>query len=105
MAAIRMGMPTTGQFQGALQSYGVGLMSGIGFNLVSGFTGSGLIGGALSAAIVGATVRGPVGDSIAAILGFQAGQAGLGALGLGNLGLGGLQGAAAQKGPPPLTLI
>jgi hypothetical protein len=104
--ATTLGMPTQAQFQGALTSYGVGLMSGIGYNIASGFTGSGLIGSALSAAIIGATVRGPVGDSIAAILGFQAGQAGLGALGLGNLGLGnGGRNGRNGNGPPPLTLI
>jgi hypothetical protein len=102
--ATTLGMPTQTQFQGALTSYGVGLMSGIGYKIASGFTGSGLIGSALSAAIIGATVRGPVGDSISAILGFQAGQQGLGQLGLGNLGFGGATGAK-PKGPAPLTLI
>lgn len=94
--ATSIGVPTAGGFQGALTGYGVGVLSGIGYNIISQFTGSGLIGGALAAAIAGATVRGPVGDSIAAILGFQAGQSGLGQLGLGGL-MGGNNNRAKQN--------
>jgi hypothetical protein len=102
--ATSIGVPTAGGLQGALTGYGVGVLAGVGYNIVSQFTGSGLIGGAISAAVAGATVRGPVGDSIAAILGFQAGQGGLGDLGLGGM-FGGNGGNNGQNNGTVLNII
>lgn len=90
-------IPTGGNIGRSLQNYGIGLVAGIGFRVVSGFTGSGLIGGAIAAAVTGAIVPGKAGDVISISLGFQQGQLGLGALGLGG-GFGGLLGGGGGGG-------
>ena len=87
-----VGIPTARGLTNSLGDYGMGLVSGLAYRLVSGITGSGLIGGAIAAAGTGAIVRGEAGKIIAISLGFQAGQQGLGSL----PGLGG--GAPGQGG-------
>ena len=105
-ATAAIGVPTMGGMQKSLTGYGVGIIAGVGYNLISTFTGSGLIGGAISAAATGALVRGVLGEMIAVNLGFNVGQGGLQNLGLGNLGLGGLAGpAASNQGPPPMEIM
>jgi len=105
-AATAIGVPTMGGMQKSLTGYGVGIIAGVGYNLISTFTGSGLIGGAISAAATGALVRGVVGEMIAVNLGFAVGQGGLNNLGLGNIGLPGLGGpAASNQGPPPMEIL
>jgi hypothetical protein len=74
-----------GGVQNSLINYGVGIGAGLLYNLVAGFTGSGLIGGALSAGITGAAVRGVAGEMVAVSSGFAVGQSGLAGLGLGGL--------------------
>lgn len=109
MASAAIEMPTVGGVQKNLMSYGVGVIAGLGYNMVSSITGSGLIGGAVSAAVAGSLVRGVVGEVIAVNAGFNVGQRGLPGLGLGNLG--GLgrasngNGKPNGNGPVPIRLI
>jgi len=107
---VGLGVPTGAAIAKSLQDYGVGVLAGVGYRMVSGLTGSGLIGGAIAAAVTGAVVRGQAGNIIAINLGFQSGQQGLGGLmgGLGNLGglLGGGGGADGNgNGAPPVATI
>jgi len=105
-ATPAIGVPSMGGMQKSLTGYGVGIIAGVGYNLISTFTGSGLIGGAISAAATGAMVRGVLGEMIAVNLGFNVGQGGLNNLGLGNIGIPGLGGpAASNQGPPAMELL
>jgi len=91
MAVASIGVPTMGGVQSSLMNYGVGVGAGLLYNLIADFTGSGLIGGALSASITGAAVRGVAGEMVAVNAGFAVGQGGFAGLGLGDgFGLGGL---------------
>ncbi len=83
--AAAITMPTVNRVQNNLMAYGAGLVSGIGFNVISSITGSGLIGGAVSSAVAGAMVEGVLGQMISVNAGFALGQRGMGALGMGNL--------------------
>jgi len=106
-------LPTMGGIQKSLMSYGVGILAGVGYQFVSRFIGSGLIGGAVAAAAAGASVRGQVGEMIAVNLGFNVGMQGIGQFGLGNLGnlLPGLNGGQAPgrtsmaQGDPEMYLL
>jgi hypothetical protein len=102
MAAIPLQSPSMGKIQTNLYSYGAGLASGVGFNLVSGLTGSSLIGGAVASAVAGSLVEGVLGQMIAVNAGFAQGQRGIGSLGMGNM-LGGLGGA--KKAAPGGNVI
>ena len=93
MAAAPITMPTANKVQTNLMSYGAGIVAGLGFNVVSNLTGSGLIGGAISSAVAGSLVEGVLGQVIAVNAGFAQGSRGMGALGMGNL----LGGMGAQK--------
>jgi len=84
--AAAISVPSMVGITRGIQSYGIGVLAGIGSNLVTGFTGSGLIGTALTAAVVSSMVRGVVGEMIAVNAGFALGQQGIPALGLGALG-------------------
>ena len=88
--------PTGANLQKSLTNYAVGIAAGVGFNLITRFTGSGILGGALAAGITGAIVPGRPGEIITTSLGFQLGSRGLENLGLGS-GLGGLFGGGAQQ--------
>jgi len=106
--AATIAVPTGGAVVNTLQSYGVGVLAGMGYRMLSGFTGSGIIGGAIAAAIVGATVRGQIGEMLAVNLGFTTGREGLGQLGgLGSLlpGMNGGGGRATQQPQGELYLI
>jgi hypothetical protein len=93
-----IGVPTASGVGKSLTNYGYGLAAGIGYNLVSGVTGSGLIGGAIAAAVTGAMVKGQAGELIATMAGFATGQRGLGSLGLGGGLAGGLAGLLGGGG-------
>lgn len=67
-------VPSARGIGSALSSYGYGAVAGIGYRAISSFTGSGLLGSAIAAGVSGAMIKGPAGDAIPAILGFQAGQ-------------------------------
>jgi len=102
MAVASIGVPTMGGVQNSLMNYGVGIGAGLLYNLVSTFTGSGLIGGALSASVTGAAVRGIAGEMVAVSSGFAVGQQGFAGLGLAGLAAGnlfGAQGAPADTAP------
>jgi len=86
MAVASIGVPTMGGVQNSLMNYAVGVGAGLLYDVVRGFTGSGLIGGALSASITGAAVRGVAGEMVAVSSGFAVGQSGFAGLGLGDLG-------------------
>ena len=85
MATASIGVPTMGGVQNSIMNYAVGIGAGLLYNVISGFTGSGLIGGALSASITGAAVRGVAGEMVAVSSGFAVGQSGFEALGLGAM--------------------
>ena len=104
MASAAIEMPTMGGVQKNLMSYGVGVVAGLGYNIVSNITGSGLIGGAVSAAVAGSLVRGVIGEVIAVNAGFNVGQRGMGGLGLGNLGGFGRNGNATNGAPLAIPL-
>ena len=71
-------------------------------NTVATFTGSGLIGGAISAGLASAVARGNLATAIAATAGFRTGSVGMRGLGLGNM----LGGAAPKaNGGPKINLI
>jgi len=101
MAVASIGVPTMGGVQNSLVNYAVGIGAGLLYNVVAGFTGSGLIGGALSASITGAAVRGVAGEMVAVSSGFAVGQSGLAGLGLGAL----LPQAAATNTAPQFELL
>ena len=105
--AATIAVPSASGLQKNLQGYGVGLLAGVGYNLISGITGSGLIGGALAAALAGATVRGPIGEVLAVQLGFQSGRGGIGGNGLSGLTglLGGKSKANGAAKPAPAQLL
>ena len=94
--AASIAVPRVAGIQKNLQGYGVGLLAGLGYNMITGIPGSGLIGGALAAALAGATIRGSVGEVLAVQLGFQSGRGGLGN---GVQGLGGLFGGKPAPKP------
>jgi hypothetical protein len=108
-------VPTMGGVKTNLKHYGVGLLAGLGFNLITKVTGSGLVGGAIAAAVAGAVVPGASGEIIAVTLGFNGGRQGLGPLtgglssGGGILGrltgaLGGLTGGGGGAEQPALQM-
>ena len=74
MANVEIGAPSMRGVQNNLMSYGAGVISGLAYNLVSGFTGSGLIGGAISAAVAGSIANPPLGQMIAVKRRLQDGQ-------------------------------
>lgn len=84
-ASASIGVPTISGVQNSMMSYGVGILAGVGYKLITGFTGSGLVGGAIAAAVVGATVRGQIGEMIAVNVGMNVGLQGLDQFGLGRL--------------------
>ena len=65
-------VPTVGGVMDGIRNYAFGAVARVGFNVVSGFTGNGLVGGAIAAAIASSVIKGVQGDVIATILGFQA---------------------------------
>jgi hypothetical protein len=87
--AAEIGVPTVRGVQSGLMDYGAGVIAGLVYNTVSTFTGSGLIGGAISAAISSSVTKGNLAPVIAVNMGFRTGSMGMAGLGLGNLGMNG----------------
>jgi len=87
--AAEIGVPTVRGVQSGLMDYGAGVIAGLVYNTVSTFTGSGLIGGAISAAISSSVTKGNLAPVIAVNMGFRTGSLGMAGLGLGNLGMNG----------------
>ena len=108
--AAEIGVPTVRGVQSGLMDYGAGVIAGLVYNTVSTFTGSGLIGGAVSAALASSVTKGNLAPVIAVNMGFRTGSVGMRGLGLGNLG--GLAGGRANgngngggNGGPKINLI
>ena len=72
MATISV--PTVGGVQKGLTNYAYGVVAGMAFKVISGMTGSGLIGGAIDSAGASAIIKGSAGEAISAMAGFAAGQ-------------------------------
>ena len=64
--AAEIGVPTMRGVQNGVMDYGAGLIAGLVYNTVATFTGSGLIGGAISAGLASAVARGNLATAIAA---------------------------------------
>jgi len=101
--AASIAVPSVGGIQKSMMSYGVGILAGVGYQMITKVVGSSLIGGAVAAAVTGAAVKGQIGEMIAVNLGFQVGQLGIGGLGLGGL-LPGFGGGAVQQEPAINTI-
>ena len=71
MAQQKVGMPSVSGVQDAMINYAVGLGGGLVYSIASSFSGSGLLGGLLSAGLAGSVIKGTRGTAIATILGFQ----------------------------------
>ena len=84
--AAEIGVPTVRGVQSGLMDYGAGVIAGLVYNTVSTFTGSGLIGGAISAALASSVAKNQLGAMIAVNAGFRTGSVGMRGLGLGQLG-------------------
>lgn len=72
--ADKFGTPTTSGMKNSLTDFAVGAAGGFFYDVVTAILGSGLIGGLGAAAIAGSMVKGPRGEMIATMLGFQAGM-------------------------------
>ena len=96
--ATGVGVPTVSGFMSSVGDYAYGLAGGAIYSLVSRYTGSGLIGGGVAAALAGTIVRGTRGEVIATIAGFAAGGELLGLVGLNG-------GGGGDSGPPTLNPI
>jgi hypothetical protein len=105
--AAEIGVPTMRGVQSGVMDYGAGVVAGLVYNTVATFTGSGLIGGAISAGLASAVTRGSLATAIAATAGFRTGSVGMRGLGMGNL-LGGAargNGNGRGNGGPKINLI
>ena len=102
--AAEIGVPTVRGVQSGLMDYGAGVIAGLVYNTVSTFTGSGLIGGAVSAALASSVARGNLGAMIAVNAGFRTGSVGMAGLCMGNL-LGAAQPKKNGNGAPAINLI
>lgn len=93
-AANEVGVPSIRGVTGALTDYGYGAVGGAVFRIGSEVAGNGMIGGAIAAALAGSVVKGPKGEIIATMAGFQAGLGLPEALGVTGGGNGGDEGMA-----------
>jgi len=103
--ATEIGVPTMRGVQSGVMDYGAGLIAGLVFNTVATFTGSGLIGGAISAGLASAVARGNLATAIAATAGFRAGSVGMRGLGLGTMLGGAPRNGGGRNGGPKINLI
>jgi hypothetical protein len=103
--AAEIGVPTMRGVQNGVMDYGAGLIAGLVYNTVATFTGSGLIGGAISAGLASAVARGNLATAIAATAGFRTGSVGMRGLGLGNMLGGGPRANGGRNGGPKINLI
>ena len=71
-----VGVPTVKGFMGAVGDYAYGVAGGTVYALVANYTGSGLIGSGVAAALAGTVVKGTRGEVIATVAGFTAGASG-----------------------------
>lgn len=66
-------VPTVSRIQTSLTNYGIGGVAGLAYRFTTNLVGSGLVGGAVAAALAGSIVKGDKGEIIATMLGFQTG--------------------------------
>ena len=103
--AAEIGVPTGRGVQSGLMDYGAGVIAGLVYNTVSTFTGSGLIGGAISAALASSVAKNQLGAMIAVNAGFRTGSVGMRGLGLGQLGGARANGNNGGSKQPSINLI
>ena len=104
--AAEIGVPTVRGVKSGLMDYGAGVIAGLVYNTVSTFTGSGLIGGAISAALASSVAKNQLGAMIAVNAGFRTGSVGMRGLGLGQLGGSRANGnGSGQSKQPAINLI
>ena len=77
--SAKVGVPTMGGVKSSMTDYAYGAGGGILYGVASSITGSGLLGGLLSAALAGSTIKGERGKTIATMLGFMTIAGGMGA--------------------------
>ena len=77
--ANKIGVPTMGGLKTSMTDYAYGAGGGILYSVASSITGSGLVGGLLSAALAGSVIKGDRGRTIATMLGFMTIAGGMGA--------------------------
>jgi hypothetical protein len=79
----RISVPTIGGFTSSITDYAVGAVAGLAYNFLGGLIPGGpLVTGAITAGVAGAMLKGAQAQALVTVLGFQAGQSGLGQLGL-----------------------
>ena len=98
--AAEIGVPTVRGVQSGLMDYGAGVIAGLVYNTVSTFTGSGLIGGAISAALASSVAKNQLGAMIAVNAGFRTGSGGMRGLASVNSVAPGLTETEPNKGNP-----
>ena len=103
--AAEIGVPTVRGVQSGLMDYGAGVIAGLVYNTVSTFTGSGLIGGAISAALASSVAKNQLGAMIAVNAGFRTGSVGMRGLGLGQRGGARANGNNGGSKQPSINLI
>ena len=76
---VAVGVPTVGGLQSSAMDFGIGAIGGLIFQIGTSIFGNSILGGLASAAAAGAVVKGPRGQIVATVAGFQAlSQSGLG---------------------------
>ena len=74
-----VGVPAIGGLRSSAMDFGVGALGGLIFQIGTSIFGNSILGGLASAAAAGAVVKGPRGQIVATVAGFQAlSQSGLG---------------------------
>ena len=76
--SAKVGVPTVGGVKSSMTDYAYGAGGGILYSLASSITGSGLIGGLVSAGLAGSMIKGERGKMIATMLGFMTIAGGMG---------------------------
>ena len=70
--AAGVGVPTTSGMMSAVGDFAYGAGGQLIFNVVQRYTGSGLLGGVIGAAVAGGMVKGSRGETLALMFGMQA---------------------------------
>lgn len=67
-----IGTPSKKGMKDAAINFGVGVGGGLIYKIVTGITGSGLLGGLAGAIVAGSVIKGDRGEMISTVLGFNA---------------------------------
>jgi hypothetical protein len=76
--ATGIGVPNASGFKGALMGYLYGAGGGLVYKFASQFLGSSMLGSVAAAALAGAVVKGPTGEMLATVIGFNGMMSGTG---------------------------